>query len=107
MNALPKEVGCLADKGAQGMAAVLIAGRDDLDDGDDPPVPVLDPEAVRPSGIGVFLHLVHKPRPRRSRGHSQTLSWCACPWILRLPMKSQDVWDRTADLLTGEGDVSG
>src|SRR6516162_9189053 len=99
MDPLPKEVGGLADERLEGVVAALVAGRDNLQDGDHLAVTVLDADAVGTAGIGVRLPLDDEPSQGRGRGDRQAAGRFALAGALRSAVEGEHVRDRAPGLL--------
>ena len=73
MDPLSQELDRLFDERPQRIVAVLVARRDDFDNGNDltPAVSMADRDAVRFGGVEIGLGLTDESRARRSSRHCQ------------------------------------
>src|SRR5271157_1026687 len=104
IHPLIEDVGRFLDKGPKRCAALLIARREDLDDGDDFPASVSNHNAVGPFRVVDPLDFGDQPRGRRRRGDGDP-AFRPSFWLESL--KRDDIRNRTTGDLLRHGHVTG
>src|SRR5207253_3164287 len=105
VDALSEKSCGLLDQGAELRSARFIAGRYDLDHGDDVAVPVPDRNAIGFVRVEVDFTASNQTRLRRCRCHRQRN--CAIAWFLGRggQLQGQNVRDRASEPLLQESEV--
>src|SRR5208337_126571 len=103
IHPLIEDVGRFLDKGPKRCAALLIARREDLDDGDNFPASVSNHNAVGPFRIIDPFDFGDQPRSRRRRGDGDP-AFRPCFWLVSL--ERDDIRNRTTGDLLRHGHVT-